>query len=58
MVEMTTGLIQVFYAGWNLELKIVERTEDRPPRHPIPQSVIGLLTTIQNQSGKKSRLNI
>ena len=56
--EASTGLIQGFYAGRNLELKIVERTEDRPPRQQISQPVIGLSTTIQNQSGEKSRLNL
>jgi transposase len=56
--EYSTGLIQGFYAGRNLELKVIERTEDRPPRQPIPQTVIGLSTTLQSEIAGKSRLNI
>lgn len=38
----STGLIQGYYAGRNLELQEVEKPEDRPSRQPILHNVAGL----------------
>lgn len=54
----STGFIQGFYAGRNLELCLVERPGDRTPCRPISPKVAGLLTTLQQQTEEESRLNL
>lgn len=52
--EYSTGLIQAYHAGRNLELKMIVKPEDRPSRQPIPPNVEGLTTVAlyQESQGK------
>jgi hypothetical protein len=54
----STGFIQGFYAGRNLELCLVERHGDRTPCRPISSQAAGLLTALQQQTEEESRLNL
>jgi transposase len=56
--ENSMGIIQGYYAGKNLELTLVQRTEDRPSRQPITLSSAGLRTATLTSTEVKSRLNI
>jgi hypothetical protein len=52
--EDSTGLIQGFYAGRNLELKQVERTEDSTSGQAIPQHVSDFKITKMTQVASKA----
>lgn len=54
--QYSTGLIQGYHAGKNLELQLIVKPEDRPSRQPIPQIEPGLTTAIKpkNLSGNRT----
>jgi transposase len=55
--EYSTGIIQGYHAGRNLELKMIVKPEDRPSRQPIPLNVAGLTTAVLNQQPRGKSLS-